>query len=342
MKTKPKKRPTDKVEGHLNLQAARKQLKIVVDLIPVGNSNRPGVPLEAQKITIHNTDNPSPGADARAHAAYLKGPDARARQVSWHFTVDDYSIYQSLPVNEIGWHAGTHKGNYTSIGIEICENQGIDQMAANDLAAQLTAVQLHELGISLDGNVVQHHDWSGKDCPYLLRHPSSGWENFVDKVTQYYEGIQLDGLENRHGEPVTAAAAYARFSVTGRMSTFGGPDDPGVGPGEDTALVYNTRTFQQLRDYFLPQQPPGTTGYAKRLDPSKFYLACRWDYDVTPQSDLRAGFATLTNPRNGKSALAKPIDYGPNERTGRDADLSPGLADYLGLTTEQIVSVVFV
>src|SRR6516165_10347004 len=108
----------------MTIQSARQQLNIVVDLIPTGHSNRPGTPLTPTKITIHNADNESPGADAHAHAQYQKGVDAQQRQVSWHFTVDDHSVYQSLPVNEVGWHAGTHAGNHGSIGIEICENNG--------------------------------------------------------------------------------------------------------------------------------------------------------------------------------------------------------------------------
>src|SRR6266566_7062225 len=109
----------------LSVQQRREDLNIVVDLIPRTNSNRPGTPLHASKITIHNTDNDAPGADARAHCKYQKGADAQQRKVSWHFSVDDQSIYQSLPVDEVGWHAGTHEGNSCSIGIEICENQGI-------------------------------------------------------------------------------------------------------------------------------------------------------------------------------------------------------------------------
>jgi N-acetylmuramoyl-L-alanine amidase/Transglycosylase SLT domain len=181
----------------ITIQSARQQLNIVVDLIPIGHSNRPGTPLSPRKITIHNTDNDSPGADARAHAQYQKGTEAQQRQVSWHFTVDDRSVYQSLPVNEVGWHAGTHAGNYQSIGIEICENRGIDQQAANDRAALLAAAQLHELNIPL-GNVVQHFDWSTKDCPALLRHPSSNWTAFLQRVQDFYNRFDLDRHEHHH------------------------------------------------------------------------------------------------------------------------------------------------
>ena len=37
----------------------------------------------------------------------------------------------------------------------------------------------------------------------------------------------------------------------------------------------------------LEKQPPGTTGMARRLDPTVFYLACRWDYDVDVQGTAR-------------------------------------------------------
>jgi hypothetical protein len=109
------------------------------------------------------------------------------------------------------------------------------------------------------------------------------------------------------------------------MSTFGGPHDTGVGPNEGLALIgsHNSGDFGQL---FLAEQPPGTTGLTRRLNPEAFYIACRWDYQVTPKVDLLKSKATVTNPANGKSAQAQPVDWGPAESTGRVADLSPGLA----------------
>jgi len=106
----------------LRLDRAYAELNIVQDFIPVGCSNRPGERLVPTAITIHNTDNVELGANAAAHAQYQKSADARKREVSWHFTVDDKNVYQSLPINEIGWHTGAKKGNATSIGVAICMN----------------------------------------------------------------------------------------------------------------------------------------------------------------------------------------------------------------------------
>jgi D-alanyl-D-alanine carboxypeptidase len=122
-------------------------------------------------------------------------------------------------------------------------------------------------------------------------------------------------------------------TISGKMSTFGGPKDTGVTPDENLALVYNSATFSRVPEYFLPKQPPGTTGYARRLNPETFYIACRWNYAVTPKPYLLGALVRVTNPANGRHAEAKPIDWGPHGNTGRTADLSPGLAEHLGLQT---------
>jgi N-acetylmuramoyl-L-alanine amidase CwlA len=169
----------------MKLDEAQLKLNLVQDYVPVGNSNRPGRRLVATSITIHNTDNSSPGANAAAHARYMKGADARQRQVSWHFTVDDKFVYQSLPTNEIGWHTARTAGNNSSIGIEICMNPELDVPAAYDRAALLTAWLAYRFKFKIPSALRQHHDWSGKDCPVVLRHKPNGWSDFVSAAKLY-------------------------------------------------------------------------------------------------------------------------------------------------------------
>jgi N-acetylmuramoyl-L-alanine amidase CwlA len=57
----------------MTLEEAFQKLNVVQDFVPTGSSNRPGRRLTPTHITIHNTDNAGPGADARAHARYIKG-----------------------------------------------------------------------------------------------------------------------------------------------------------------------------------------------------------------------------------------------------------------------------
>jgi len=131
------------------------------------------------------------------------------------------------------------------------------------------------------------------------------------------------------------------FFAEGTCSTFGGPADTGVSPSEGLAFIYD---FDEAPYLFLPYQPAGTSGLARRLDPSVFYIACRWDYAVTPKAMLRDSgqMALVTSKDTGVSRLAHPADWGPHEeQTGRAADLSPALADSLGVGTDDDVTVIY-
>jgi N-acetylmuramoyl-L-alanine amidase len=124
--------------------------------------------------------------------------------------------------------------------------------------------------------------------------------------------------------------------LTGRCSWFGGPNDTGVSPSEGLAFIFDV---SDAPDLFLLTQPPGTTGLARRLDPAEYYVACRWDYAEFPKPSLLEHLARVTATKTGRSFLAAPADWGPNENTGRVADLSPGLLEALGITTDDEVTV---
>ncbi|MED1922924.1 N-acetylmuramoyl-L-alanine amidase family protein, partial [Bacillus velezensis] len=149
-------------------------VKITKDFIPVGHNNRPGYAMDPAYITVHNTANTARGASAAMHARYEKNPET---PTSWHFTVDEKEIYQHLPLNENGWHAGdgnSGTGNRKSIGIEICENSDGDFEKAVTNAQWLIKKLMKEQGISL-ANVVPHQHWSGKYCPRKLL---DRWDSF--------------------------------------------------------------------------------------------------------------------------------------------------------------------
>jgi len=145
-----------------------------------------------------------------------------------------------------------------------------------------------------------------------------------------------DGIPPEPPEP----SSTVLFAAAGTCSTFGGPDDTGVSPSEGLAMWYEPEECPWL---MLGKQPPATTGMARRLDPSVFYVACRWDYDVTPKEMLRGPqMAMVTNADTGVMRLAHVADWGPHEeQTGRAADLSPGLADSLGVSTDDEVTVIY-
>jgi hypothetical protein len=136
------------------------------------------------------------------------------------------------------------------------------------------------------------------------------------------------------------APAKVLFQVEGKMSTFGGPHDTGMSATEGLALFEQPDlTNPKYADLFLPASPPGTSGLGRRLNPDKYYLACRWDYGQTPREFLRRALATVENTETGHSVDARPVDWGPNADTGRVADLSPGVAAALKLNTNDVVRV---
>lgn len=155
-------------------------LSIIRDLIPQGRANRPDGSNPDTYITIHETGNYAEGANAAAHASWLKGDDAAGKKISYHYTVDDHSIYQHLTDDERAYHAGdggSGPGNATSIGIEICVNADGDFTQAKINAAALVRLLMKRHGIPL-GNVVQHNHWNGKDCPKTIRATAGAWEAF--------------------------------------------------------------------------------------------------------------------------------------------------------------------
>ena len=130
------------------------------------------------------------------------------------------------------------------------------------------------------------------------------------------------------------------FRVEGKMSTFGGPRDRGMSEEEGLALFTSVDLQDPKYSYlFLPTPPPGITGLGRRLNPEKYYFACRWNYKDTPREFLRRALARVENPANGRAADARPVDWGPHISTGRVTDLSPGLAAALGLQTDDVVRI---
>jgi N-acetylmuramoyl-L-alanine amidase len=178
-------------------------LGLKIEHIAEGRHNRPGTPMTPKRITIHNTDNSSVGADAEAHSRFVRNTGfyihkGQKRWISWHYTVDDDSCIRHLPLNEVGWHAGSATGNATSIGIEICMNKGQDQNQAFDRAQRLIACLCYDLRLDVDDAVVPHMHWSGKKCPSLLLNGGElgeKWSNFTDGIKEYVNMIDdVDGV----------------------------------------------------------------------------------------------------------------------------------------------------
>lgn len=73
-------------------------------ICPLSDENRPGIiKTSTEYITVHDTANNSSGASAKMHANYVQGGGSGT---SWHYSVDQESIYHQVPDNEVAYHAG--------------------------------------------------------------------------------------------------------------------------------------------------------------------------------------------------------------------------------------------
>ncbi len=119
-------------------------INLIEELIPKSRLNRPGSKISVTKLTIHNTDKTSAGADANAHSSFVR---------------------------KTGYYM--HKGN--------------NQVVANDRAARLASLILHDNTLDID-NMVTHKSWTGKDCSSLLIE-STKWTAFKKSVNAYLNSL---------------------------------------------------------------------------------------------------------------------------------------------------------
>ena len=149
-----------------------------VHQIKYNRSNRGGIPI--RYIVVHDTGNPSRGANATAHYNYFNGGD---RSSSADFFVDDTQV---LCVNDYykfyTWHCGDGHGKYgitnrNSVGIEFCINVDSDRDKTLERTAQLVRELMQELNIPID-RVVRHYDASRKNCPQSMS--GNGWAQWYE------------------------------------------------------------------------------------------------------------------------------------------------------------------
>lgn len=159
-----------------------------VHQIKYNRSNRGGTPIKY--IVVHDTGNPSRGANATAHYNYFNGGD---RSSSADFFVDDTQV---LCVNDYykfyTWHCGDGHGKYgitnrNSVGIEFCINVDSDRDKTLERTAQLVRELMQELNIPIE-RVIRHYDASRKNCPQSMS--GNGWAQWY----KFKEKLKGDDL----------------------------------------------------------------------------------------------------------------------------------------------------
>ena len=138
-------------------------------------------------IVIHDTGNPSAGADAAANFNYFNTGN---RGSSADFFVDDSHVLRANDYNKYyTWHCGDGYGKYgitnaNSIGVEICVNSDGNYNKAVANTAELVKQLMNELGIGIS-YVVRHYDASRKCCPSSMsRNDWCGWTEFKKLLSE--------------------------------------------------------------------------------------------------------------------------------------------------------------
>lgn len=165
-------------------------------------------------------------------------------------------------------------------------------------------------------------------------------------VLRCYGNIIVSGEERVVAifDPIPTATPVNNTNVTfrGTMSTFGGWGDAGMKKTENLAWIETEAQAAADQGFFNSRKDFEGFGWRLKKDEVP-YVACRWDYRSLPKTYLAqpTTWARITNVKTGKSIHARPVDWGPNkEETGREADVSPFVAEELALKTDDVVEVV--
>lgn len=176
---------------------------VTVDLIPktLYTYKCPYV-MAPKTIVIHNAATPGGTAKALNNAQH-NNKDYK----SWHFSVDNKDIIESLPLNRNAFATGDGAfgyGNRTGIHIEIAMDNDCDSQeeweAAKKNGAKLTAILLKRYGWTTE-QVSKHQDYKMSDgtfkyCPHKIL--DEGWNDFMSLVQS-----ELDDLNDSKADEDT-------------------------------------------------------------------------------------------------------------------------------------------
>lgn len=139
------------------------------------------------------THNAGTNSDPNAQTLNSSMRNDKTTQKSWHFSVDESTIAQGLPLNRNGWHSGDGaegEGNRKGVAIEICR----DMLDSNDdkftlaerNAAILIADIMYQRGWDT-GTIKKHQDFADKYCPHKTL--DKGWDRYVDMILEYLDDL---------------------------------------------------------------------------------------------------------------------------------------------------------
>jgi hypothetical protein len=183
-------------------------------------------------LTVHETANPNPGADARMHRNFVANGGGSSL-ASFSLCVDSSRAVVIVDLTKATYHAGTRLGNYTSGSVETCVNSDGNWTKTKDNLAKLIAAWLNVWGLGAAA-VVQHNVWYGKNCPSTIRKEGS-WAALLTKAGSYLETLKGPQPEP---PPANQTAIEAYHDTTGGFAQYGNPlEVDGAGRVKERTIV---------------------------------------------------------------------------------------------------------
>ncbi len=173
---------TSLVSGKGDIIKKAGDYKIEKKLLTIDSNTRSGQEMEEVKgIIIHNTAEPGQTAEGMWNYYEDLGKSGDISE-SVHFIIDDDgSIIQTIPCDEIAFHALSK--NSDCIGIQYCHANSEGSMSGSAYKAMLALVVKLCEEYDLDASDVSlHYDITGRLCPqYYVENPEL-WQNFLSDV----------------------------------------------------------------------------------------------------------------------------------------------------------------
>lgn len=207
-------------EGHDKIDVIFESDDVTVDLIDKSlYPYKCPYLINLQAIVIHNAATPNGTAKALNKALHNS-----KEYKSWHFSVDDKDIIQSLPLNRNAFATGDGAyglGNRTGIHIEIAKDNDTDSreewLEARNNGARLAAELLHKYGWGID-HLKKYQDYKMTDgtykyCPHKIL--DEGWAEFKALVSLY-----LNKLDEEEKDKEQTTEPEEKDDKTSQVSTL--------------------------------------------------------------------------------------------------------------------------
>lgn len=171
-------------------------MEITKDHIEKNQFSRPGEKLQSVKaIILHYTA--CPGASAKNIRDYFQNlkkqnpnDNIADRSASAHYAVDDDSIIEIIPPDEVAYHVGAKQNQYSiiakslgdrspnnyTIGIEMCHSDESGKISPKTIGntMMLTRYLLDRYELT-NNDIYRHYDITGKNCPKYFAENEREW-----------------------------------------------------------------------------------------------------------------------------------------------------------------------